>query len=239
MLMKNYKYPFVILLILLPLLKSYAQDNNLLFLDKTVREEYISKINKSALLFSGKEHIKYPLWIQGDPFYETSDFRSGKLVYDGIEYSGIQMRLDTYTDELVVLVPNDVYHIVPHSDYFTQAVINNILLLYNKDNETMPFFGYYILLYKNALEVLVKPVCSLHEKNDGAKLVQFFRKRDNYYVLMDGKYKLISGKSSLLSLFKTHKKELNQFIKEYDLNYKKDPKDFIVKVVSKYEGLTR
>ena len=90
------KNSFFILFILFLAIRMQAQEAEI--------KDYMDRSGKSILLYSGKEDIKYPN-MRVHPYLDTDEFREGVLLYDGILYPGVRLRLNTHTDELSVLLP--------------------------------------------------------------------------------------------------------------------------------------
>ncbi|MCD8165329.1 MAG: hypothetical protein LUE93_03910 [Bacteroides sp.] len=58
-------------------------------------------------------------------------------------------------------------------------------------------------------------------------------------MLKEGQYYTVNSKGALLKQFRSHKKELDSYVRRHKLNFKKDPVAFITAIVEHYEELTR
>jgi len=59
-----------------------------------------------------------------------------------------------------------------------------------------------------------------------------------YYIKKEGVYRTIRNKSSLLSVLKNKKKEVQQYLKTNDIKFKKEPERAMIMAVRYYDQLT-
>jgi len=143
-------------------------------------------------------------------------FGEGTLLYDGIIYPKVSMRLDLYTDELMLLTPNITYRIVLDPEKVGYADFNGYRVKYTQpDSKAKIKKGYYVYLYSGKYIALKKETLGLN--NNRSALTEWSRK---YYIYKDGVYHAVKNKKSVLNVFKTHKKELDQYIKDTRIDFK-------------------
>lgn len=207
-------------------------ENNLL--------DYFDEVNRNAIVFSGKEQTKYPLNIKNSPYYNIPEHVKIKLLYDDIFYYNVQIKLDTYKDELVILEPQNTFGLVVNPEYFSYLEIEDYFIYYQSDinDKLIPFNGYYVLKYSgNICKFFIKPSCEIKQVQKGGAISSYFQKKEYYYLEKENEFFLIKNKKTILNLFLEHKKELDQFIKYNNLNYKANPVKFIIEVLKQLEGL--
>ena len=58
--------------------------------------------------------------------------------------------------------------------------------------------------------------------------------KTRYYMLKDGKYKMIRSKKDLMNLLKEHRREVNQALSNLKLKYRKNAQQNIVAATDAY-----
>ena len=67
---------------------------------------YWKFINPSTGLFNGNEYVDYSFGIKdGQPFFQTPDFRNGYVVYNGVKYEDVPIVYDELKDLVVINDP--------------------------------------------------------------------------------------------------------------------------------------
>lgn len=235
---------------------SYAQvtkaENSHELINQYARE-YMESANDYAVVFSGLDQPKLINNIKSaylrtkgykeldDWGYETYNIESsangkfdeGDLLYDGVVYPKISMRLDLYTDELMVLTPNITYRIVLDPGRVGYANFNGYHIIYVPSNANIKLpKGYYQQLYSGSSSVLRKESFSYNRQSES--LVNWMRK---YYICKDGISYNVKNKKAVLKVFKSHKKELERYIKDTGINFN-DMESALPLVVEQYDKLT-
>lgn len=203
-------------------------------------ENYYDIVAGNAKIYSGREQAKYLLTIKNHPYFVTDEYSIGEVFYDGISYNNVKLRWDVFRDELIALSLH-ANNIVLYKDCVDQFDLHGqvIINLKSPDFSDAPATGFYIRLYEGDIDVLGKPVCELVETHqDRVVLRSFEMRKDICYVIYDNTCYRIKSKRAILKLFKSHKKELKQYIRAQRLDFKDDFSGSIVYVVKKYEELT-
>ncbi len=210
------------LLIFSPLLV-FPQEN----LIQQARQEYMESVNNTAIIYTGKAQVIYPAGMKHHPWYSSPEYRYGDLLYDNIMYDSIQMRLDVYRDELILLVPGNNYSVVLHPGTFSYARLPGYRILYSGSEAGLPFTGYYIELYRGKYSLYEKPSCTIDKSIVNSRVVYTFRQKSNYYILKEGIYHQVKNANSLNKVFPGQKKEIKQFSHSTGLTFKNDPRVFL------------
>jgi hypothetical protein len=79
----------------------------------------------------------------------------------------------------------------------------------------------------------------LFETRKAEVLTGSFQHTVKYYICKDDIYYPVKSKASVLKVFRSHKKELNDFIRAHRLNFRRQTEASIVAVVQQYESLSR
>lgn len=203
--------------------------------------EFFRKVGSRAAIYNGKEQAKYPSIYKYHPYYQTTEYQTGEVVLDGRLYPQVKLRLDLYTEELIIQTPDTKYNIILPEEGVDHAYIGTSYIttrLPYREQNRLPK-GYFVRLYESPrYGVWEKNTSILQEKIDNQTLEYSFIQRKHFYVRVDAKYHAIRNKRALLKLFPEKRKELNRYIKEEALDFKNSPADSYIKVVQKYDQLT-
>ncbi|MDR2811248.1 MAG: hypothetical protein LBB84_11975 [Tannerellaceae bacterium] len=230
--MKQYLFSLLFLLAAL-LCRAQEEETN----------DYLLHAGVGAVIYSGKEEAVYPR-VREHPYLDTKQYREGTVCFDGRVYPKQQMRLNVYTDELIILLPDNRAGIVLPSERMDSAVFSPYAVFYHtpvqdeaKEQRSLPDKGYYARLHNGKFTVWKRQTKLIERVTNGMNIEQIFTSRTRYYVYKDGRYRSVGNKRNLLKLFASKKKELNLYIRQQRLNFKDEPDDAIVRTVKYYESL--
>lgn len=167
---------------------------------------------------------------------EDMGYGTGRLLYDGIVYPDLYMRLDLLQNQLVVLSPDKNYNIVLDPDKIERLSLFGYQVIYKKNDtfKNFPGEGYYIELHEGENTVLKKDSYYMIKRPGEV----FINRNVKYYLLKNNVYHQIKNKKSLLKALHSHRKELEQYIRDSRINFNKENiEDAIVSVVNHYEKL--
>jgi len=204
-------------------------------------EDYFVKVQRGSAIYNGKEPVQYPGHITNHPYLGYVEYVDGILRYDNIDYPHILMRLDLYRNELLILSPDASFEVILQPDKLNHANFYGYQTIYFYPDglKGCPSEGYYQRLYDGENLILRKQTASLFETRKENIQTGSFSKPVKYYIRKGDTYYTVKSKGSVLSVFKSHKKELNQYIQEQRLDFKRSPEDAIIAIVKQYELLTR
>ena len=207
-------------------------------------KSYFGTAESAACIYNSKLEAPYSPGIKGQPYFVSSSHELGTVSYDGITYTNILLRLDTYKNQLVALSPNGRFNVILHQSKADSASLHgyHIINFSGDSNKNSPAPGYYCRLYRGSHTILKKVSSSLSEQTNvnTLKVERQFKQSTTYYILKDNTYHTVKSKRALIKLFKTHRKELNSFYRQNkSLNFKTDPENTIVAIVRHYEILNQ
>lgn len=219
-----------ILLLLCALQASFAQDPAL---------DYLVAAGNQAVIYHGKEQLKYPTTIHGHPYLGSEDYAAGELTFEGILYKDVNLRLDVYRNELMLLTKDRRFNIIISADRVNHACFRGYHVYYHYPDTLRgtPPEGYYLRLYDGGVTVLEKQVCTLFRTVEDMEIKDLFVRSVKFYVLKEMVYYTVGSKRSVLRLFKDRKSELARFIRQRHLDFKRMPEQAIVEVVKEFERL--
>lgn len=98
-------------------------------------DDYVSSAAGQAVIYHGKEQLKYPTSIRNHPYLKSEKYVPGDLSFEGILYKDVKMRLDLYKNELLLLSPDNRYNIVLPSDRVDYAEFHGYDIFYRYPDE--------------------------------------------------------------------------------------------------------
>lgn len=205
---------------------------------------YYASIGKQSSLYNGTEYTYYDPIITGNAYFaDIKAFTPGTLNYNGVIFRQVPMLYDIYSDQVVILLYNHFTKIalvkekVKSFDYSghhfiyinTDTLINNITLQ----------SGYYDELYNGRSQVLAKREKNVQTTSSQSNLEQYFNEIKSYYLRKNNVYYSINSKGSMLDVLKDKKKQLQQYIRASEINFRKNPEGAMVKIASYYDQISK
>lgn len=194
----------------------FAAATNLLFgqiknIDQNIVDKYLQEAGDHAALFFSpvEETINSARWAN-DPYWLTSSCTPGELVYDGILYKNLNMRLNVVKQTLSVATPESKILVCPDT-----AKIERFVL-----------FGKPFIKKGNrwaCIEYQSKDLALWHEKYKektadvviDARSYMNYKEVDIYYIIENGKKHFVKKASDIPSCFPKYKKPLTKYVRNY------------------------
>lgn len=118
-----------------------------------VVRDYTAAAAGQSVIYHGKEQVKYANSIKNHPYLKGEEYVTGDLSFEGIRYRGVKMRLDLYRNELLLLSPDNRFHIVLPSDRVDYAEFHGYHIFYRYPDgrlDNLPE-GYYLRLHEGSV----------------------------------------------------------------------------------------
>lgn len=203
---------------------------------------YYTAIGKQSHLYNGPEYDFYNPIIKGNAYvFDIKEFTPGSVKYSGVTYSNVPMLYDINKDVAVILLYNRFTKISLlgtkvdwfklHNHYFVHVRPDSA----GKHNVAD---GFYDELYggKN-VSVLAKRSKTIQNLTGSSSTESVFSETKDYYLKKGRDYFSFGGKGGLLDLLKDKKKELRQYIKANNIDFRENPEPAMVSIVAYYEKL--
>lgn len=195
---------------------------------QTATEIYQQKADNFALAYTGIVEKGYRVGYVNTPYYPT-DYAPGSLVYRGVPYTDVKLRNDCHTRRLILLSPDGKFNRVLSPSEVGRAVIGGMPFVYFNARQATPGEGYYAAIHEGKDFSIYKQiyVSNINKESRGRVMLQKFSLKERLFLLKDGKWTPLSGKSSFIKHFKNYKEELNDYCKQHHLIFgKKDEADW-------------
>ena len=174
------------------------------------------------MAYSGIAENGYRTGYINTPYY-PEEYTAGSFCFRDMEYRNVKMRIDCYTQRLVILTPDENMSRVVHPAEVKRATIGGTPFVYFGSTEAIPGEGYYAALYEGEdfSVYSLHYVNNLIQKVQGKVMLRGFSLKERVFLVKDGQWTALSGKGSFIKHFKAHKEALNSYCKEKKLLFKK------------------
>ena len=203
---------------------------------------YFELVNVFSVIYSGKEEPKYTKLFVNHPYLNTDEFRKGLISYENRVYPDVMLRLNQEKEELIILSPDSRFSVIVPRDRLDYAIIDSLLIVYDRpesaDGKTLPQ-GYYIRVHNGDCQVWKREKYLQLTKTKDYQMINEFEKKIWRYIYKNGIFHQVRSKKSVLKVFDTNKKELNSYIKQHGLNFRKNPEAAIVALTYYYDELNK
>lgn len=200
---------------------------------------YKKTIGVNTHLYKGTEYTDYNHRITGNPFFGSTYFGDGSVVYDGIFYDHVQMFYDILHDDIVIRNYNDtplvlVKEKVSSFNYNGHHFIN---LGADSNLNNFKISGFYDVLYDGNTKFLARRKKELVEKITTTFSESYFTEKTEYYILKNNELSSVSDKRSVLAVLKDHKNEMNKYMHQSKFKFRKDFENATSEVLAYYDRL--
>jgi hypothetical protein len=203
---------------------------------------YSTTLKEQLRLFNGKEYQDYMLpFDKGHPYFIESNFNKGTISYDGNTYSNVYLLYNLVTDEVIILNSGGILKIQLLKQRVSAFSLSGHTFLHlqpdsNLSKNITP--GFYDILATGKTSLVARRKKNIQTFTKQKLEIEVFEK-DRFYLKRNNSYVLLHSKKSLLEQFADKKKEMQQFIRQSNLNYRKDAENFMIKTTGYYNQLTK
>jgi hypothetical protein len=195
---------------------------------------YLTQMSKELSLYNGIQYTYYNLHIEGIPFLLSDDWQTGSVVYDGVLYENIRMKYELVIDKLVITPDPQggmaIRLFSPRVKEFSFQGKKFIMI----DTIASLEEGFYQELVKGKVSALARKQKFIDEKLETTGIIRKFIERNRYYIIKNDKPHTIRNKNDLLNVLKEKKNEIQQALKDKNLNYRSNPEESLVVAVEIY-----
>lgn len=219
-----------------------AAQSDTLFLSHAIRnieDLYAQSIGVESHLYNGVLYKEYNAHTsdEGIPYFRTEDWQDGSVFYDGELYEDVPMIYDLVQEKIVIehgyggikleLINEKIKYFTLSGHTFVRLVA---------DSSRSPIrTGFYDLLYDGKAKCLAKLQKTYNEEIVSRELLIKFRENNRYFIVLNGRYYQVKGKSSILSVLEDRAADIRKFIRKNKIKFKGDRGQAIAKVVRYYD----
>lgn len=199
---------------------------------ENLRQYYLYNLNSGAPIYNGRIYRpESRLDENGHTLFTNDKFSDGWITYQGIRYEHVKLMYDLVLDQLILLNFDEVGGIIVVKDLVDSFSVHKHTFINLPFGEKGIQPGYYDLLYDGRLKLLAKRNKKISETTNQYKVVRKVSQQNKYYLLQDGAYVSVKNLKALLKQLPKKHIQYSTFIKEQNLNIKKDKEHAMVSLL--------
>jgi len=201
---------------------------------------YSKLIDINSHIYNGSEYIDYDHRITGNPFFESSYFTDGSIVFDGILYPHVNMFYDILHDDVVIKNYNDTALILVKEKISAFNYLNHhfVQLVADSLEKGLENNVFYDVLYNGNTKLFARRKKEIIEKISTQYSESFFTEKTEYF-LYNKSYYPVSDKKSILNALKDKKSVLIRFLHQNKIRFRKNKEAAMIKMVAYYDSLNK
>lgn len=197
--------------------------------------QYLRSAGQYALIFTGREHEKYPLYYINHPWYISAEYHRGTVFANKISFPDVQMRLDLYRNELVISPDNSPFNIVADAD---SAIVHGKKIIRISPQINPSVWGYVVVVHEGKNNrVYLKNNLMLRQKVVSGVLTQQFETTRVFWLHYRDDLHRLSKISDLYPFYPDQRPAIRSFINDNNLNFRKNPEQTLVLLMDYLEKL--
>lgn len=175
----------------------------------------------SQYFYNGQRYHFYDWKEKEHQFFETNEWRTGSVFYDGQQFGPAPFLYDIFLDQVVVrqVIRNNVIRL--QSEKIGSFTIGEKRFVRLPKTEAMQE-GFYEILHEGPTRILVRRRKHREEKIESMKVEVYYRQTNSCYALKDGQYHPIRSKRDILRLFPDQKSAIRKELRNHDLIFRKN-----------------
>jgi|LSQX01.2.fsa_nt_gb hypothetical protein len=191
---------------------------------------YLEQSGGHAPLYNGKIPPAYKQLYEGTYYLESEKYSEGSVEYNGKFYTGVLLNLNAHLDELYIRMPQYYTSSILLKQHVTSFTLGDKeFIQIKKENwPQAPDEGYYRVLYSGKdISILKKTIKRMNNTTAASesKASHVFSESNYYYLLWNGVFHSLKGKSSFLKIFRNKRSVINHFIRENKLKFSAEEKE--------------
>ena len=207
---------------------------------KNVVASYHKNIGDQTGKYNGSQNAGYTIsFYEGHPYFFKDELSKGSITYDNIVFDNVELLYDEAKDW--VILQDSTHRIQLVSERLQGFTVFNQPFIRLEKNVNTPIVstGFYQVLYDGKIKLYKKEVKIIKEKfTNTPELKVLFEKLNYYYIKKADRFYRIVKKKDFLKIFNDKNKELNDFISNGKLNFRKDKDNTLTKLITYYDLLT-
>ena len=195
-------------------------------------------LDTNSVVYNGIEHVGYMASIEGIPYYSSTEWISGTMVYRDQAYTGVDLKYDLIKDEVILRHFNGYVGVTLFTPRLQSFTLGDKKFV-NLSNASGRSTGFYEELSSGAVGLYVKRSKKINETLLATGVERKISSSNTYYLLKDGVLHGVRNEKSVLELLKDKKAEIRAHLKGRGLKFRKNPEAYLLVVANHYNQLSR
>lgn len=235
---------FFHLLLVAPALPAFSQSGaDTAFVSAAVqsaRDVYQRTMGSQSSLFNGSRYAPPEYSLEQHPFFDSDDWLTGNVFYDGEYFQNVFLMYDLSTRQLVTehtpsgqaiqLVREKLDHFTILDHHFEKIDPASV-------NETLPAEDFYDILYAGETKLVARRQKIRKEEIEAAGIEIKFEEKNRYYFYKNGAFFPVRNKAGILKLMTDKKAEMKKFLKRQRLPFAQNREMLLTRLARHYDSL--
>jgi hypothetical protein len=211
-----------------------------------LEKQYAQAFITHPQLYNGPEYVDYAKRYHariGHQYFLTDEQQPGSVYYNNHYFPNLLLSYDVVFDQLLIQHATSPFMLRFVDKDMRSFTINEHYFIRIEADSTAPTAfrtGYYEVLVDSTVQLLAKRAKRRQERINQRQVDIEFTLTDRLFIKKDGIYYPIKSKSSVTRLFADHSKDVQQYIKDNKLKFRKAQREAdIVQLTRYYAGLRR
>lgn len=206
---------------------------------KNVMATYHINIGDQTGKYNGSQNAGYTIsFYEGHPYFFKHELSKGSITYDNVLFENVELLYDEAKDWVILQDSTHRIQLVSQRLQGFTVFEQPFVRLVKDINTPIVSTGFYQLLFDGENKLYKKEVKIITEKfTYTPDLSVLFEKVFYYYIKKGNTYYPIAKKKDIFKVLNDKGKELNDFINDEHLNFRKDKDNTLIKVVAYYDQL--
>ncbi len=203
---------------------------------------YNQSLSEELHLFNGREYKGYAeQFNEGTPYFLSDKWSKGTLHYEGKMYENVSLLYNVAKDELICLYIDKASAVLLDKQRVSAfSIMNHHFIHLPSDSLHTSSItpGFYDELYHSNNSLIARRTKNIQTflRQSGAEIKVF--SKDHYYLRKGDGYYEVNNKKTFLHNLGDKRKELQQYIRQNKLSFKKDMENAMTKTLAYYDQLS-
>jgi hypothetical protein len=207
---------------------------------KNLVATYHKNIGDQTGKYNGSQNAGYTVsFYEGHPYFYLQELSKGSITYDNVVFENVELLYDEVKDWVIL---QDSTHRIQLVSQRLQGftIFDQPFVRLEKDAVTpIVSTGFYQVLYDGEIKLYKKEVKKITEKfTNTPELKVLFEKVYYYYIKKGNRFYPIEKKKDFIKILNDKGKDVNNFISNERLNFRKDKDNTLTKIVTYYDQIT-
>ncbi len=201
---------------------------------------YLQQTGIYAEIYNGKREVGYNASkYENLPYYGSPEFTDALIIYRNIYYPNLKARLDLFEEQLIVLSPENQFKIILNPEHVKKIQLHGkTFVRLNPPKKSGLKSGYYMQLQAGRkMELLSKEEYIPGKTAQQTAVTNYFAHKIRYYLFHNNQYYAVKDEGSFSKVFPQYKKQINAFVRDNQLNFKRNKEEGLISLTDYIEKL--
>ena len=201
---------------------------------------YYDAMGEQSPLYNGREYVEYAATIQvGHPFYQTTEFAKGTIIYEGMQFNDAMMLYDIVKDKVIIRHFNKIFRIdLPVEKIQEFYLLDHHFIRLYPDSTGLVEEGFYDKMYEGKIQLFIKRKKVVIEERSGTDLLNVAEQKDIFYLQKEGIYHPVKTFKGLLKVFGNRSDAIRQHLRKNGIKFRKAREAAVLMAVQHYDRLS-